>query len=157
MVDRARKKKRPEQQPRPDCSVAQLTLGTPLSLLAALHERPEKIRYAGASVGPGPDQCNSRAKIHVTRIIGHLSGTFQRCANRELLRPAGLGNSTRYRPIVEFNEDQRLHRAAVMVCRSQLTRIFDLSWCDAMVRCTMTVRHVESGDSATVTAHHPGR
>jgi hypothetical protein len=43
MVDRARKKKRPEQQRRPDCSVAQLTLGTPLSLLAAPHERPEKI------------------------------------------------------------------------------------------------------------------
>jgi hypothetical protein len=62
MVDRARKKKRPERQPCPDCSVAQLTLGTPLSLLAAPHERPEKIRYAEASVGPGPNQCNSRAK-----------------------------------------------------------------------------------------------
>ena len=43
MVDRARKKKRPEQQPRPDCSVAQLTLGTPLPLLAAQSERPVKI------------------------------------------------------------------------------------------------------------------
>jgi len=42
MVDRARKKKRPEQQPRPDCSVAQLMLGTPLPLLAAPLERPEK-------------------------------------------------------------------------------------------------------------------
>ena len=63
MVDRARKKKRPEWQPCPDCSVAQLTLGTPLSLRATPHERPEKIQYAEASVGPGPNQCNSRAKF----------------------------------------------------------------------------------------------
>jgi len=62
MVDRARKKKRPERQPCPDCSVAQSTLGTPLSLRAAQRERPEKIQYAEASVGPCPDQCNSRAK-----------------------------------------------------------------------------------------------
>jgi hypothetical protein len=41
MVDRARKKKRPEQQPHPDCSVAQLSLGTPLPLLAATRERPK--------------------------------------------------------------------------------------------------------------------
>jgi hypothetical protein len=112
MVDRARKKKRPEQQPRPDCSVAQLTLGTPLSLLAAPQERPEKIQYAKASVGPGSNQCNSRAKIRMARVISTLFGTFQRCGNRRLVRPAGLGNSTAYRPIVEFNESRQVHRAA---------------------------------------------
>jgi hypothetical protein len=61
LIERANKK-RPERQPCPDCPVAQLTLGTPLSLLAAPHERPEKIRYAEAAVGPGPNQRNSRAK-----------------------------------------------------------------------------------------------
>jgi len=110
MVDRARKKKRPEQQPRPDCSVARLTLGTPLSLLAAPRERPEKIQYAEASVGPGPKQCNSRAKIRVARVINALFGTFQRCANPLWVRPAGLGNSMTYRPIVEFNEGRQVDR-----------------------------------------------
>lgn len=112
MVDRARKKKRPEQQPRPDCSVAQLTLGTPLSLLAAKRERPENIRYAETFVGPDRKQCNSRAKIRKARFIRNRFGRFQRCANQLLVRPAGLGNSTTRRPIVEFNESQQVHRAA---------------------------------------------
>jgi hypothetical protein len=113
MVDRARKKKAPRAATAPDCSVAQLTLGTPLPLLAALHERPEKIQYVEASVGPGPKQCNSRAKIRVARIISNLLGTFQRCANRRLARPAGLGNSTTYRAVVEFNENRQVHRTAI--------------------------------------------
>jgi hypothetical protein len=111
LIERA-KKKRPEQQPAPDCSVAQLPLGTPLSLLAAPRERPEKIQYAEASIGPGPKQSNSRAKIRVERIISNLFDTFQRCANRLLVRPAGLGNSTTHRPIVAFNESQQVHRTA---------------------------------------------
>jgi hypothetical protein len=42
----------------------------------------------------------------MTRIIGSLFGTLQRCANRLLVRPAGLGDSTTYRLIVEFNKSR---------------------------------------------------
>jgi len=42
----------------------------------------------------------------MTRIISRLFGVLQRCANRLLVRPAGLGNSTMYRLIVEFDKGQ---------------------------------------------------